>query len=182
MAGGGCAVVGQRAHGELGQAPVNACPHLVGSDETDTLGQPGQTVRIGVVRPALSQRGVQERADRLRVGALRGVGADAAQRGIHREPADAPLAGRGAQYGTRGQPQVRQALAVRGGHGLGDLADHLVRVVHFERARGQERRQLRGVRKPLVHHIDEVVLLDRVQDLDEAGIAEKGGGPGRRQY
>ena len=94
LAGGGGAVVDERAHGELGQPAVDAGPHLVGGDEADALGQPGQAVRVVLVRPALGERGVQQGADRLGVGALRGVGADAAQGGVHGEAADAVLPGR----------------------------------------------------------------------------------------
>lgn len=69
---------------------------------------------------------------------------------------------------------MREPLTVRGGHRLGDLTDHLVGLVHLERARGEESGQLRGVRQPFVDHVDKVVLLDRVQDLDEAGITQQG--------
>ena len=39
LAGGGGAVVDERAHGELGQPAVDAGPHLVGGDQADVLGQ-----------------------------------------------------------------------------------------------------------------------------------------------
>lgn len=75
-----------------------------------------------------------------------------------------------------------QTFAVRGGHGLGDLGDHLVGVVHLQRPGGQQSRQLGRVRQPFVDDIDKVVLLDGVEDLDEAGVTEEGGGAGGGQH
>ena len=147
----------------------------------DALGQPGEAVGVVLVRPALGERGVQQGADRLGVGALGVLGADAAQRGVHGEAADAVLAGRRAQHRAGRQPQMGQPLAVGGGHGLGDLADQLVGVVRLQRAGGEERGEFGGVRQPLVDDVDEVVLLDGVQDLDEPGVAQQRGGTGRRQ-
>ena len=80
------------------------------------------------------------------------------------------------------QPQMGEALAVGGGHGLGDLADQLVGVVRLQRPGGEQRGELGGVGQPLVDDVDEVVLLDGVEDLDEAGVAEQRGGAGRRQH
>ena len=69
-----------------------------------------------------------------------------------------------------------------GGHGRGDLADHLVRVVRLQRPGGEHSGQLDGVGKPLVHDVDEVVLLDGVEDLDEARVAEQRRGTGGGQH
>lgn len=155
--------------------------HLVGGDQTDVLGQPGQAVGVALVRPALGERRVQQGADGLRVGALWGLGTDAAQRRVHGEAADTPLTGRGAQDGVGVQTQMGEALAVGGGHRGRHLADHLVGVVRLQRPWCEERGQLDGVGQPLVDDVDEVVLLDGVEDLDEPGIAEQGGGAGRCQ-
>lgn len=152
---------------------MHAGPHLVGRDQADVLGQPGQAVRVVLVRPALRQGGVQEGTDRLGVRALWCLRRDAAQGGVDGEAADAPLTGRGAQHRARGEPQMCEALAVSGGHRLGDLVHELVGLVHLEGARGEQRGQLRGIGQPFVHHVHEVVLLDRVQDLDEARVAEQ---------
>ena len=67
------------------------------------------------------------------------VGGDAAQRGVHGQAADPVLTGRAAQYGAGGEPQMGQALAVGGGHGLGDLAHELVGVVGFAAGRAASR-------------------------------------------
>lgn len=75
-----------------------------------------------------------------------------------------------------------QALAVRGGHGLGDLADELVGVVRLQRPVGEHRGELGGVRQPLMDHVDEVVLLDGVQDLDEPGVTQQRRGTGGGQH
>lgn len=75
-----------------------------------------------------------------------------------------------------------EAFAVGGGHRVGELADELVGVVGLHRPGGQQRGQLGGVGEPFVDDVDEVVLLDGVQHLDEAGVAEQGGRAGRRQY
>lgn len=75
-----------------------------------------------------------------------------------------------------------QALAVGGGHRLGELADELVGVVGLHRPGGQQSGELGGVRQPFVDHVDDVVLLDGVQDLDEAGVAEQGRGAGRGEH
>src|SRR5690606_42164535 len=94
--------------------------------------------------------------------------------GVDGPAADAPLVGRGEQHGVGVQTEVGQALAVCGGHGRGDLTDHLVGVVDLQGAGRQERGQLGGVGEPFVYDVDVVVLLDGVQDLDEAGVAEQG--------
>lgn len=75
-----------------------------------------------------------------------------------------------------------QSLAMRGRHGLGDLADELVGVVGLHRPRAEQRGELGGVRQPFVDDVDEVVLLHGVEDLHEAGVAEQGGGTGRGQH
>src|SRR5690606_7148940 len=62
-----------------------------------------------------------------------------------------------------------------------DLTDHLVGVVDLQGAGRQERGQLGGVGEPFVYDVDDVVLLDGVQDLDEAGVAQQGGGACRGQ-
>ncbi len=173
LAGGGRAVVDQGAHGQLGEAPVDPRPHLVGSDEPHPLGQPGEAVRVVLVGPALGEGGVEEGADGLGVGALGAVDVDAAEGGVDREAADAPLAGGGAQDGAGVEPEVGEALAVGGGHGLGDLLGQLVDVVRLQRPGGEQRGQLGGVRQPLVDHVDDLVLLDGVEDLDEARVAEE---------
>src|SRR5690606_39521401 len=72
-------------------------------------------------------------------------------------------------------------ISVCGGHGRGDLTDHLVGVVDLQGAGRQERGQLGGVGEPFVYDVDDVVLLDGVQDLDEAGVAQQGGGACRGQ-
>lgn len=157
---------------------MDSGPHLVGGDQPHTLGEPGETVGIDLVRPALRQCGVEQGADRLGVRALRTVGCDAAQGGVHGEAADPVLAGRAPQYRARGEPQMREALAVRGRHGLGYLADQLVGVVSVHRTGGQQSRELSGVGEPFVDDIDEVVLLDRVEYLHETRVPEQRGGPG----
>ncbi len=75
-----------------------------------------------------------------------------------------------------------QALAVGGGHRGGHLGDHLIGVVHLQRAGGEQRGQFGGVGEPLMNDVDEVVLLDGVQYLDEAGVAEERRGTGRGQH
>ena len=75
-----------------------------------------------------------------------------------------------------------EALAVCGGHGLGDLADELVGVVRLQRAGGEQVGELGGVGQPLVDDVDEVVLLDGVEDLHEAGVAEQRRGAGGGQH
>ncbi|MGX1119376.1 hypothetical protein RKD37_004739 [Streptomyces ambofaciens] len=161
---------------------MDAGPYLVRRDQTDVLGQTRQTVRVALVRPALGERGVQQGADGLGVGALRSLGTDAAQRGVDGEPADPPLARRRPQHGVGVQTKMGEALAVGGRHGRRDLTDHLVGVVHLQRPGGEERGQLGGVGEPLVHDVDEVVVLDGIQHLDEAGVAEQGGRACRRQH
>lgn len=75
-----------------------------------------------------------------------------------------------------------EALAVSGGHRLGELAHELVGVVGLHRPGGQQSGELGGVRQPFVDHVDEVVLLDGVQDLDEARVPEQGRGAGGGQH
>jgi hypothetical protein len=67
-------------------------------------------------------------------------------------------------------------------HGLGDLADELVRVVGLQRAGGEQRGEFHRVRKPLVDDVDQVVLLDGVEDLNEARVAEECRGPRGGQH
>ena len=92
----------------------------------------GQAVRVLLVGPALGERGVQQRADGLRVVTLCVVAGDAAQCRVHGEPPDAVLAHAGAQYAGRGQPQMGQPFAVCGGERLGELADELVCLVRLQ--------------------------------------------------
>lgn len=70
---------------------------------------------------------------------------------------------------------------MRGGHGLRDLADELVGVVGLQGAGSEQRGDFSRVGQPFVHDIDEIVLLDGIQDLHEARVAEKGRGPGGRE-
>src|SRR5690606_18998532 len=100
VARGGRTVVGERAHRQFGQATVDTGPYLVGRDQPDVLRQAGHAVGVALVGPALGERRVEQGTDGLRVGALRGVGADVPQRRVDGETADAPLAGRGAQDGV----------------------------------------------------------------------------------
>lgn len=182
MPGSGGTVVGERPHRQFGQAAVDAGAYLVRRDQPDVLGQTCQTVCVALVRPALGERGVQQGSDGLGVGALRSVGTDAAQCGVDGQPADPPLARRRTQHRVGAQTKMGEALPVRGRHGRRDLTDHLVGVVHLQRPGGEESGQLGGVREPLVHDVDEVVVLDGVQYLDETGIAEQGGRTRRGQH
>src|SRR4051812_6495960 len=75
-----------------------------------------------------------------------------------------------------------QTLAMSGSHRGADLADHLVGVVRLHGAGGDHGGQLDGVGQPLVDDVDEFVLLDGVQYLDEARVAEQRRGTGRGQY
>lgn len=157
-------------------------PHLVGGEQSDALGKPGKTVGIDLVGPALCQCGIEQSADRFGVCALRAIGGNAPQGGVHREATDPVLAGRAPQYRPGGESQMCETLTVCGRHGLGDLTDQLIGVVSIHRACCQQGRELGGVGEPFVNDIDEVVLLDRVEDLHEARVAEQRGGPGRGQH
>ncbi len=71
-----------------------------------------------------------------------------------------------------------EALTVGRRHGARDLTDHLVGVVDLQRTGGEKSGQLGGVGQPFVDDVDEVVLLDGVEDLDEARIAQQRRGAG----
>ncbi len=179
-------VVEQGPRGELGQALVDPGADLVRSGVLKALRQALEVVAVLRVRPAVGERGEQQGADRAGVGALgvlgRPLGGQPAQGGVHRDAVDPVLTAVGAQHAARGEPQVGLAAAVGGRDGVGDLADHLVRLVRLHRAVGEQPGQVGGVRQPLPDDVDQLALLDGVQDLDEARVAEQGGGLGRGQH
>ncbi len=77
---------------------------------------------------------------------------------------------------------MRLAAPVGGGDRVGDLADHLVRVVRLHRAGGEQLGEVGRVGQPLPDDVHQLALLDGVQDLDEARVAEQRGGLGGGQH
>ena len=154
---------------------------LLGGEEV-ALGEgadAGEAVRVLLVRPALRERGVEQRTDALGVGCAAGCSLLMPRRAaLTARPRMryCPEPVRSTVPGVRRRcARPSRCAAARA------WESWLTSWYASCGSSGPAARmfaQRGGVGKPLVDDVDEVVVLDGVEDLDEARVAEKGGGAG----